>query len=243
MVRYLGLLTVSLAAAGACASSAQANTHETKTVELATQTVRAMGALALKGIPPALWREAAGIAIIPHVVKAGLIVDERYGQGVVLVRNPDGAWSHPVFVTLTGHGVGLEAGVASTDLVLVFRTKRSLERALRGKLTLGTDANVAVGLLGHEVERATDSPWLRADIVSYSHSRGLFAGVSLEGSVLHVNGTANDSFYGVRGCKPDDVLARRGQAAPPVELLHSELVRIGGGAVAPAAVVAPARRR
>jgi lipid-binding SYLF domain-containing protein len=221
------------------AGTARADHHEMKTIELATDTVRAVSGLAVKGLPPAVLREAAGIAVIPHVVKAGLVVDERFGRGVVLVRTPDGHWSHPVFVTLTGHGIGMQAGIETTDLVLIFKTRKSIDRAMRGKLVLGTDASVAAGPLGHEIDRATDSPWLRAEIFSYSRSRGLFAGLALEGSVLHVDGAANDSWYETHGCRADDVLARRGAGRPPVELLRVELERLGGPLVPVAAPPAP----
>jgi lipid-binding SYLF domain-containing protein len=227
-------LATSVCAVFACVPLVRAESQELKTVELASETVRALSGLALRGIPPALLREAAGIAILPHVVKAGLILDERFGRGVVLVRDPANGWSHPVFVTLTGHGVGLQAGVEATDLVLVFKTRRSLDRALHGKLALGTDATIAVGPLGHEAEKATDSLLLRADIFSYSRSRGLFAGVSLEGSVLHADLKSNDRFYGTRNYRVADVLARRGAGQPAVELLRTELHRLGG---------APAPRR
>ncbi len=210
----------------------QASSPELKTIEQATATVRAVAGLALKGLPPAVLREAAGVAILPHVVKTGLVLDERHGQGVILVHEPDGRWSQPVFVALRGRGIGLQAGIEATDLVLVFKTRRSLERALHGQLTLGTDASVAAGPLGHEIEKVTTGPLLRAEILSYSHSRGLFAGVALEGDMLHVDLRANAAFHGVRNGRAEDVLARTGAVPPAVELLRAELVRLGSTPVA-----------
>jgi lipid-binding SYLF domain-containing protein len=235
MKRLWKPLVGSLVIAAACVAVVRASNNELKTLELASETVRAISALALKGVPQSVLREAAGVAVIPHVVKAGLVVDERHGRGVVLVRQADGSWSHPIFVTLDGHGIGLQAGIESTDLVLIFKTHKSLDRALQGKLTLGRDVTIAAGPLGHEVQKATNSPWLRAEICSYSRSHGLFAGMSLEGSVLHVDARANETFYNVRNCRAEDVLVRRGAGHPPVELLKVELERMGGGPLPPPA--------
>jgi lipid-binding SYLF domain-containing protein len=222
-----------------------AQAREVRTLEAAAEVVRDLNALHLKGIPVALLREAKGVAIIPGVVKAGFLVDGRIGRGVVLGRQPDGTWGNPVFVSLAGLGIGWQAGVASTDVVLVFKTARSVDRILRGKdkLTLGGDAAVAVGPLGREAEAATDAR-LQAEIYSYSRSRGLFAGVSLQGAALCVDARANAAFYGVGG--QPLVLGRREVAA--LESLRGWLASwapptlpaVIVPAPAPPAVIAPA---
>jgi lipid-binding SYLF domain-containing protein len=199
-----------------------AGNRELKTVELAAETVHAFASLPLRGISRSLMHDAAGVAVIPHVLRAGLLIDGRFGRGVVLVHGPDGSWSNPVFVTLSGGGVGGDVGVESTDLVLVFKSKKSLDRALQGKLALGTDVTVAAGPLGREAEAASDRP-LRADIYTYSRSRGLFVGVSLEGAHVRVDHEANADFYGVRGGRPEDVLAHRGPPSTWVAALKEQL--------------------
>ena len=110
-----------------------------------------------------------------------------------------------------GPGFGFQAGVQSTDVVLVFKTSKGLDRILSGrdKLTLGADVAVAAGPVGRQAGAGTDGQ-LGAEIYSYSRSRGLFAGVSLEGAGLRVDTHANEAFYGLRRCGPGDVLARRG---------------------------------
>src|SRR5436305_14571460 len=105
-----------------------AGDHERRTVESATEVVRAFAALPLRGIPRSLMHDAAGVAVIPHVVKAGLLIDGRFGRGVVLVHRPDGHWSDPVFVTLAGGGVGGQVGIEATDLVRASKSGRSLDR-------------------------------------------------------------------------------------------------------------------
>jgi len=203
--------------------------QEWTTVQKSVEVVQAMSAIPLKCIPPALLHDAVGVAIIPHVVKAGLLIDKRFGRGVVLVRQPDGSWSNPVFVTLEGAGVGLQAGYESTDLVLVFKNPKSLDRILKGKgkLTLGTDASIAAGPVGRETETATDG-WLKADVFSYSRSRGLFAGISLEGSHVNLDLLSNEVFYGLHGGRPEDVLGHRGPPIPAAEALRGELMRLSG---------------
>jgi lipid-binding SYLF domain-containing protein len=214
----------------------RAGEREVRTLEHSTEVVREFSALPLRGIPPHLLRDAAGVAIIPHVLKAGLLVDARIGHGVVVVRMPDGGWSNPVFVSLGGVGIGGQLGVEATDLVLIFKTKHSLDRILRGKgkLTLGGDVTVAAGPVGRDAEAATDAR-LKAEIVSYSRSRGLFAGVSLEGAALHVEHQANQSFYGLREGHAAEVMAHRKISA--TEGLRAELGRLSPPA--PPAVAPP----
>src|SRR5438093_8709967 len=128
MTRRWGLLGTSLLALNLALPGLHAETRELKTVESAADIIRALSAIPLKCIPPALMQDAKGVAIVPHVVKAGLVVGGRFGRGVVLVRQLDGTWSNPVFVILVGGGVGWQAGIQSTDLVLVFKTSHSLDR-------------------------------------------------------------------------------------------------------------------
>jgi lipid-binding SYLF domain-containing protein len=225
MLRLGTLLGVSLLLLASPTARLHARNQELKTVESATAVIHALADIPLKGIPHALMHEAAGVAIFPHVLKAGLVVDERFGHGVILVHEPDGRWSNPVFVSLEGVGVGGQAGIESTELVLVFKTRKSLERALHGKLTLGGDISIAAGPLGREAEAATDR-WLKAEIYSYSRSRGLFAGVSLEGAGLRVDARANERFYGLKGGRPEDVLAHREISIAAVKGLLAQVARL-----------------
>jgi lipid-binding SYLF domain-containing protein len=213
---------------GPVAPWAQAGTPEVKIVESAAEVVHALGEIPLRGIPHDLLREAAGVAIIPHVVKVGLVLDLRHGRGVLLRHEANGGWSTPVFLSLTGGGVGGQAGVEATDLVLVFKTKKSFERAVQGKLTLGEDVTLAAGPIGRDAEVATDRRLLQAEIYSYSRSRGLFAGVSLEEARLQVDAQANKAFYRVHEGHANEVFACRAATAAPVAALKTELIRLSG---------------
>jgi lipid-binding SYLF domain-containing protein len=158
-----------------------------------------------RGIPASLVAEARAVAIIPRVIKAGFVFGGRGGHGVVLMRTQNG-WSEPTFVNIGGASVGLQIGVQATDLVLVFRDRKALDRILdgKGKLTLGADAAVAAGPVGRQAQAGTDAR-LQGEILSYSRSRGLFAGVALDGAVLRADSTTNDAFQ--RGARPDEVRA------------------------------------
>jgi lipid-binding SYLF domain-containing protein len=177
------------------AGAALARDHHEKTLDSAAAVAGAFAAGGkLQSIPPGILCDAKAVAVIPHVVKGGVVVEGRFGRGVLLVHQPDGSWSHPVFITLEGGGVGLDAGVEATDLFLVFRSEKTVDRLLKGKfqLTLGSDAAVAVGPLGKEVEKTADV-WRKAEVFCYSHSRGLFAGLALEGDKLSVDTAANEA--------------------------------------------------
>lgn len=160
----------------------------TETLADASTVLDELAAIPLKGIPPALLKDARGVAIIPRVIKAGFVVAGRGGHGVVLTKDDAGVWGEPTFVNFGGGSVGFQVGVSATDVVLVFRDKKSLDRLLEGKrkFTLGGDAAVAAGPVGRTLEGATDGK-LQADIVSYSRSKGLFAGVSVEGAILNTD--------------------------------------------------------
>ncbi len=217
------------------ATPLRAGDREMKTIESATEAIHELAGIPLKGIPQGLLQDAAGVAILPQVRKTALILDRETGRGVILTHEPDSRWSSPLFVTLKGHGIGGEVGIEKTDLVLVFKTRKSLERALQGKLTLGSDVAVAVGPLGRDTEVASDRA-LKADIYAYSRSRGLFVGVSLEGARLQVDEGANEEFYHVRGGHVADVLSLRkvpGEVA--VEALKEQLTKLSLSAPAPPA--------
>jgi lipid-binding SYLF domain-containing protein len=148
-----------------------------------------------KAIPRDLLRDAKAIAVIPDMLKVGFIFGGRRGEGLISVKSPDGTWSNPSFITMTGGSVGFQAGVSSTDVVLVFRTQHGVDSIVRGKFTLGADASAAAGPVGRSANASTDEQ-LKAEIYSYSRSRGLFAGVALDGSVLRIDYDANAQVYG-----------------------------------------------
>jgi len=192
---------------------AAASAKETTRVESAAEVMDKIMEIPEKAIPPTLLANAQGIAIIPGVIKVGFILGGQYGNGVLLVRGKDGAWSNPVFVTLMSGSVGWQIGAQATDFVIVFKSPRSVEGIMKGKYTLGADAAVAAGPVGRRAEASTDVE-LKAEIYSYSRSRGLFAGISLEGSSMQINHESNAAFYGKGDVRPSEVLEGKDANTP-----------------------------
>jgi len=158
-----------------------------------------------KRVPSDLLTNAYAVAVIPDVIKAGFVIGGRHGVGMISVKANDGTWSNPSFISMTGGSIGFQAGVQSTDVVLVFRTQRGVDSIVHGKFTLGADASVAAGQVGRDAHAATDAQ-LKAEIYSYSRSLGLFAGVALDGSVLAIDNDANQAVYG-EGVTPRRIFA------------------------------------
>lgn len=148
-----------------------------------------------ESIPDKLLFEAQAIAVIPSVIKAGFGIGGRRGRGLIAVRGKDGTWSNPVYITLTGGSFGFQVGVQSTDVILVFKTARGVDSIVSGKFTLGADASVAAGPVGRSAQASTDER-LKAEILSYSRARGLFAGVALDGTRLSIDNKSNQKVYG-----------------------------------------------
>src|SRR5262245_46041111 len=178
-----------------CAAPVFAHSEPGETVVQSEQVLADLVAIPARQIPMSLLAEAQGVAIIPNVTKIGFIAGVRRGHGVVMVRDSEGEWGLPQFITLTGGSVGWQAGIQGTDVVLVFRTRKGVEGLTRGKFTIGADASVSAGPVGRDAAAATDAT-LKAEILSYSRSRGLFLGVALDGSALEIDHFAHAQYYG-----------------------------------------------
>ncbi|MBB3226186.1 lipid-binding SYLF domain-containing protein [Luteibacter sp. Sphag1AF] len=148
-----------------------------------------------KAIPSDLLKNARAIAVVPDMVKASFVFGGRRGEGLISVKGPDGTWSNPSFMSITGASVGFQIGISSTDLILVFRTERGVDSIVNGKFTLGADASAAAGPVGRTATASTDGQ-LKAEIYSYSRSKGLFAGIALDGASLRIDNDANEAIYG-----------------------------------------------
>lgn len=187
-------------------TGARAQQREEARLVLATQTVEQISAMPDQSVPGWLLARAHGIAVIPNVIKVGLGIGGRGGKGVLVVRNEQGHWSNPVFVRLAGGSFGWQAGVQAADVVLVFTTKAGIEGISDGKLTLGADASVAAGPVGRATSAATD-PNFAAEVYSYSRTRGLFAGLSLDAAAITIDRNANAAFYGKRDVTAGEIIA------------------------------------
>ncbi len=147
-----------------------------------------------EAIPKEVFKDAYAVAIIPNVMKVGFIFGGRFGQGVLTVKLKDDKWSYPVFIRLSGGSIGYQIGAQTSDIILVFKHKKSVDGIVNSKLTLGANVNVVAGPIGGGRGKSTDI-MQKADILTYTRSRGFFAGVTLEGAVLEVDLKLNAEYY------------------------------------------------
>jgi lipid-binding SYLF domain-containing protein len=163
-------------------------------------------------------KTAKGVVIFPQVLKAGYIVGGSGGTGVLLVRSSvDGTWSDPAFYTF-----GLQIGAEAAEVVMVAGNQKAIDSLLKSSVKLGGDSSVAIGPLGGGAKGAMTIPDVKADFVSYSRTKGLYAGFNLEGAVLDVRNDLNDSYYG-KNVSPKDILLRRAVGAAGANALRSTL--------------------
>lgn len=212
LTKFLGSLLATLAALALASTPAYAGAKEQKRALTALQVLKEVQSTPDSEIPASLLSKSYAIAVIPEVVKIGLIVGGRRGKGLISVRQADGTWSNPAYIAITGGSFGFQAGVQSADLILVFRTPRGVDNLVSGKFTLGADASVAAGPVGRQASAATDGE-LKAEILTYARARGLFAGVALDGSVLSLDYDAIERVYG-SGISPRALFEGRVRGAP-----------------------------
>jgi lipid-binding SYLF domain-containing protein len=210
------------------AAQAFAGNREEARVLTATQVLEEMQKMPDQFAPDWLLARAYGIAVIPNVIKVGFMLGGRRGQGLLAVRDQSGRWSNPVFVSLTGGSFGWQAGVQSTDIILVFTSKASIDGISDGKVTLGADASVAAGPVGRQASGATDINF-RAEVYSYSRTRGLFAGLALDGSAITIDRKSNAAYYQKPGVGVNDIIASTAPLPPESgQRFVAALARVSG---------------
>ena len=181
-------------------------------------------------IPSILLARAEGIAIIPGMFRASFFVGARFGKGVLMVRGKNGQWGNPVLININGGSFGLQMGLQSTDLVLVFKRSRALEMKATKNVILGTDVSIVAGTLALHMDETTESG-LNAEIYSFSRSTGLNAGFALQGATLRFDDAATAALYGKKGLTAQDVLWGKVETATPEVLRFREnFVKIIGKA-------------
>ncbi len=206
-IMFVGITLI----ASAVVVSAAATKSQTKRIMDAAIVLDEIRAAADKDIPVDLWEKASCVAVIPSVKKAAFIVGGEYGKGVISCRDGHD-WSAPSFVLLGKGSVGFQLGGETVDLVLLIMNEHGVSRLLEDKVALGGEASVAAGPVGRDVRAMTDAQ-LKAEILSYSRSQGLFAGINLTGGVLKPDGDDNSDLYG-RDVSPHDILVKKSVSAP-----------------------------
>lgn len=197
-------------------SGVQKTSDEIKRMNEAITVLDEIMAAADKAIPRGILESAEGIAVFPSLIKGGLVVGGQHGRGILSVRDrKNGGWSSPAFLSITGGSFGAQIGAQAIDLVLVVNNQRGLEQLVQNQFKIGADAGVAAGPVGRDASASTDIK-MRAQILSYSRARGLFAGVTLNGSTIRQDRDANERFYGTAYRTGQIVFDGLGGAPEPV---------------------------
>jgi lipid-binding SYLF domain-containing protein len=196
-------LVAAIAALALLAAPATAGERQRQKLRAAAEVYRELLDTPDRKVPSKLIEEARCLAVIPGVIKGAFVWGGRHGRGVLTCRD-EGVWSPPIFVTMSGGSFGFQIGGQASDFVLFFITDRSVRSLLRSEFTFGGDASISAGPLGRTAEASTDLR-LTAEIYSYAKSRGLYAGLSLEGARLAANRKWIQAYYGER-LWPEQVL-------------------------------------
>jgi lipid-binding SYLF domain-containing protein len=194
IIRSLGAMAVLVTLASPGALSAASDKNLTKRIAAAAVVLDELRATPDQDIPKDLWDKAACVAVIPSLKKAAFVFGGEYGKGLVTCRR-EGTWSSPSFVLLEKGSWGFQIGGETVDLVLLIMNQHGVDRLLESKVSLGGDMSVAGGPVGRDARASTDVQ-LKAEILSYSRSQGLFAGIDISGGILAADEDDNRDLYG-----------------------------------------------
>jgi SH3 domain-containing YSC84-like protein 1 len=222
-IRLLASAAICVLGISMIGAQSASDSAEARRIGEATTVLDEIMSAADHAIPQAILSRAEAIAVFPSTVRAGFIFGGMRGRGVLSARHEEG-WSAPTFMTLTGGSFGLQIGGQAADIVLVIMNRRGVEQFLRNQIKLGADVAVTAGPVGRDAQAATDLH-LRAEILSYSRSRGLFAGVTINGSTVGDDRDANERFYGKRLDAVQIVLENQAGTPAPVPEWLSALQR------------------
>jgi lipid-binding SYLF domain-containing protein len=211
------LTSIMLVCAGLMTSAwAATGDEEKQRVKESGQVMKEIMDAPDKGIPGSVLDGSKCVVVIPNMKKAGLVVGAQYGRGVMTCRQGadfKGPWSPPVMMASSGGSFGLQIGAESTDFVILVLNDGGARAMMKNKLKLGADASIAAGPVGRTSEASTTGT-MKAQMLSYSRSRGVFGGVSLSGATLRPDGDANKNLYGEK-VSAEQIVAGQGVTAPP----------------------------
>lgn len=219
----VAIISIAAAVAPAIAADKQAKTADR--LETSVEVLRDMTGMKDKGIPQDLLNTAQCIVIIPGMKKAGFIVGGQYGKGFAVCRHASGhGWSAPAAITSEGGSVGFQIGGSEQDVILIVRNRDGMKHLLEDKFTIGGDATAAAGPVGRDAQANTDA-MMHAEILAYSRSRGLFAGISLQGATLRPDKDTDHELYG-RDITNREILTGNVAAPSQAAALDHELSRL-----------------
>jgi len=191
--------------------AADLSSSEANRVREAATVLQEIRGVPDKSVPQELWDRATCVLVVPSLKKAAIIVGGEYGKGLMSCRH-NGEWSAPIFMRIEKGSWGLQIGAQSIDLVLLVMNANGMEKMLRNKVSLGAEASIAAGPVGRDARAATDAQ-MKAEILSYSRTQGLFAGINLSGGLVRADADDNTDLYGA-GTVPKDVVMNGIVVAP-----------------------------
>lgn len=196
MISRVSLLALGLAALLPSMAAQAADPPRKQATEAVRVLDEMMNDAPDKSLPGDLLKNACAVAIIPGMVKGGFVFSGAKGEGLIAERKDcTGTWSNPNFISTAAAGVGFQAGIQSIDVILVFRTHKGVDQIIDGQFTMGASASAAAGPVGRSAMAATNGK-MNAEIYTYSRAKGLFAGVSLDGSRISIDDDSNEEIYG-----------------------------------------------
>ena len=208
-------------------SLSAAENEDIQRLTTAAETITEIQATPDKGIPTDLFHKAHCVVTIPGMKKGGFIVTAKYGRGYAYCRNPTGGgWVGPAGMRIEGGGFGLQAGGSETDVIMLVMSPKGVQGLLKSKFTLGGEASVAAGPVGRDASAQTDAT-MKADILSWSRSRGVFGGLSLQGGSLRADEDANKSLYSSKVTTQDILTGKTKSPVPSDEF--AKALGIHGG--------------
>jgi lipid-binding SYLF domain-containing protein len=221
----MGTLTgaMVLALTVATAHGADLSTKESSRIQEAATVLKEIHSVPDKDVPDELWERAECVIVVPSLKKAAFVFGGEYGKGLMSCRH-GGQWGAPIFMQVGKGSWGLQIGAQSIDLVLLVMNKSGMEKMLRNKVTLGAEASIAGGPVGRDARAATDAQ-MKAEILSYSRTQGLFAGVNLSGGVVKPDEDDNQMLYGPDVVTRDVVMAGTVAAPAVTEPFMAQLKR------------------
>ncbi len=211
-MRLQSVLTAAIVVAMSATTvlAADISTKEGKRIQEAATVLSEIHSVPDKDVPQELWDRAECVIVVPGLKKAAFVIGGEYGKGLMSCRH-NGDWTAPIFMEIGKGSWGLQIGAQSIDLVLLVMNKSGMEKMLRNKVSLGAEASVAAGPVGRDARAATDAQ-MKAEILSYSRTQGLFAGINLSGGVVRADAEDNADLYG--STPPQDVVMKGTIKAP-----------------------------
>ena len=210
----MGLLSLPMFCGATVVAQGSTSSKEARQLEKATDVVNEIMQAPDKGIPSDLLQKSVCVGVVPSEIKGAFVVGGTYGRGVLVCRqHGNGPWGAPSLFTLGGANIGFQIGGKATDVVFLVMNGAGAKKLLQDKVKLGAEVSATAGPVGRTAEGATDAQ-LHAEILSYSRTRGLFAGVSLEGQVLKQDTDDNERLYG-RKVGPKEILISGAVKSPP----------------------------